>query len=68
MTWIATYLSDPSNRATLYRCAIALTGYLTSQGWMPKPISDLIYSLFNNPALMGTALALLIKAGDKNPK
>lgn len=66
--WLVTYLSNPANRTALYRGLLAFVGYATSQGWVPEVLSRLIYSLTNNPALMGAVIALFMPAGDKNPK
>ena len=64
--WIVRYLSEPANRTALYRGLIALVGYATAQGWLPQALSDLIYSVTNDPALMGAAIALLMPAGQRN--
>ena len=64
--WLVTYLSNPANRTALYRGLIAFVGYATSQGWLPEVLSHLIYSVTNDPAIVGAAIALLMPAGDKN--
>lgn len=66
--WLVTYLSNPANRTALMRGFIAFVGYATSQGWVPEFVSYLIYSLTNDPAIMGAAIALLMPAGDKTAK